>query len=199
VMGDRQALQARQTSFYEQVSQRHGLLKPQSTRLRPEAKQRAVSAVLAHLRASNDAVLKSAVWALVRDLIDHEPLRWVECFGLEVDCSPKSKQARTMAQIFTSKGKGANKEKPTNKSAIGNLPAENTNPYLCVGVSSKLPLPIATKKPLIEVRERESDCTPDKGYWDENTGEWCKIAAKVQTNKLQAQQWVKSALEVLHV
>jgi hypothetical protein len=32
VMGNRQALQARQTSFYEQVSQRYGLLKPRSTR-----------------------------------------------------------------------------------------------------------------------------------------------------------------------
>jgi hypothetical protein len=145
MMGDRQVLQARQTSFYEQVSQRHGLLKPQSTRLRPDAKQGAASAVLAHLRASKDGVLKSAAWPLVRDLIDHDPMRWAECLGLDIQTDEKPKKLRTVAQIFTSKGKGAQKEKPANKTPIGNLSAENTNPYLCVGVSSKLPLPVSTK------------------------------------------------------
>ncbi len=198
VMGNRQALQARQTSFYEQVSQRYGLLKPRSTRPSPEAKQSAVSAVLAHLRVSNDAILKSAAWALVRDLIDHEPIRWAECLGVEVESSSKPKQARTMAQIFTSKGKGAQKEKPANKTPIGNLTAQNNNPYLCVGVSSKSCLPTATKEPLIEVRERESDCTPDKGYWDENTGEYIKVTPRVKTNKLAAQQWVNKALAGVH-
>jgi Plasmid recombination enzyme len=194
VMGDRKALQARQTSFYEQVSQRYRLLKPQSTRLSPEAKKRATSAVLAHIRATNDAVQKSSAWALVRDLIAHEPMRWAECLGVEIESSSKPKQARTMAQIFTSKGKGAQKEKPANKTPIGNLPAKNTNPYLCVGVSSKSCLPTATKEPVIEVRERESDCTLDNGYWDENTGEYVKVTPRVQTNKLEAQRWVKQAL-----
>jgi hypothetical protein len=175
VMGDRQVLQARQTSFYEQVS-------PQSTRLRPDAKQGAASAVLAHLRASNDAVLKSATWPLVRDLIDHDPMRWAECLGLGIQTDEKPKKLRTVAQIFTSKGKGVQKEKPAHKTPIGNLPAENTNPYLCVGVSSKSSLPIATKEPLIEVRERESDCTTDKGYLDENTGLNLKVTARVQPN-----------------
>jgi hypothetical protein len=195
MMGNRQALQARQTSFYEQVSQRYGLLKPQSTRLSPEAKQGAISAVLAHLRTSNDAVLKSAAWPLVRDLIDYEPMRWAECLSLEVDCSPKPKKLRTLTQIFTSKGKGAQKEKPAYKTPIGNLPAENNNPYLSVGVSSKSPFLMAAKEPEIEVRERESDCTPDKGYWDENTGDYHKVTSRVQTNKLAAQYWVKKALE----
>jgi Plasmid recombination enzyme len=198
VMGDRQTLQARQTSFYEQVSQRYGLLKPQSTRIRPEARQGAANAVLVHLRATNDTVLKSAAWALVRDLIDHEPMRWAECLGVEVDNSPKPKKARTMVQIFTSKGKGAQKEKPANKTPIGNLPAKNTNPYVSVGVSSQSSLPIAVNEPEIEVRERETDQTSDNGYWDENTGEWCNVSARVLTNKLAAQQWVKRALALSH-
>jgi hypothetical protein len=194
VMGDRQALQARQTSFYEQVSKRYGLLKPQSTRLRPDAKQRAAGAVLAHLRANNDAVLKSAAWPLVAEQIAHDPVPWVECLGLDIQTDEKPKKLRTVAQIFTSKGKGAQKEKPVNKTPIGNLSAENTNPYLCVGVPSKPCLPTSTKEPLIEVRERESDGTPDKGYWDDNMGEWRKVAAKAQVTKLAAQQWVKRAV-----
>ncbi len=196
VMGNRQTLQARQTSFYEQVSQRYGLLKPHSTRQSPEAKQKATSAVLAKLRATNDTVLKSAAWPLVRDLITHDPLRWAECLGLEVDSSPKPKKLRTMAQIFTSKGKGVQKEKPTHKTPIGNLPTKNTNPYLCVGVSSKSPFLMAAKEPAIEVRERESDCTLENGYWDETTGEYLKVTAMVQPNKLAARQWVESALKL---
>jgi hypothetical protein len=196
MMGNRQTLQARQTSFYEQVSKRYGLLKPQSTRLSPEAKQKATGAVLAHLRATNDAAQKSAAWALIRDLIGHDPMLWVDCLGLKVKSSPKPKQVRTMAQIFTSRGKGAQKEKPVNKTPIGNLPAENTNPYLCVGVSSEPTLPRATKEPLIEVRERESECTTDKGYWNENLGEWREVPAREKTTKLAAQQWVKTALHL---
>jgi hypothetical protein len=198
MMGNRQTLQGRQTSFYEQVSKRYGLLKPQSKQLSPEAKQKAIGVVLAHLRATNDAALKSAAWALVRDLIGHEPMRWAECLGVEVESSSKPKQARTMAQIFTSKGKEAQEEKHTHKTPIGNLPAENNNPYLCVGVSSKSPFVMAAKEPGIEVRERESDCTPDNGYWDENTGEYIKLTPRVQTNKLQAQQWVNQALAGVH-
>jgi hypothetical protein len=194
MMGNRQTLQARQTSFYEQVSKRYGLLKPQSTRLSPEARRKATGAVLAHLRASNDAAQKSAAWALIRDLIGHDPIRWADCLGLKVESSPKPKQLRTMAQIFTSPGKGAQKEKPVHKTPIGDLPNENTNPYLCVGVSSEPTLPRATKEPLIEVRERESDCTPESGYWDATTGEYRKVDARAQRNKLAAQQWVKTAL-----
>lgn len=141
-------------------------------------------------------MLKSAAWALVRDLIEHDPMPWVGCLGLKVNCSPKPKQARTMAQIFTSKGKGGQKEKPANKTPIGNLPAENTNPYLCVGVLSKASLSIAVNEHEIEVRERESDFTPGNGHWDENTGEWRKIAVKVQANKIEARQWVESALKL---
>jgi hypothetical protein len=178
LMGNRQTLQARQTHFYEQVSQRYGLQKPQSTRLSPEARLGATSTVLAHLRATNDAVQKSAAWALVRDLIALDPMRWTECLGLVVDCNPKPKKLRTMAQIFTSQGKGAQTAKPANQTPIGNLSAQNTNPYLCVGVSSKPNESTTTKQPEIEVRERESDCTPYKGYWDENTDDWCKATAR---------------------
>jgi hypothetical protein len=144
LMGNRQTLQARQTSFYEQVSQRYGLTKPQGKRMSPEARKAAANAVLTHLRATADHAQQSAAWALIRDLISNEPLRWAECLGVSLETAGKPKKLRTVAQIFTSKGKGAQSEKLASKTPIGNLHAERVNPYVSVGVSSKPACPIAT-------------------------------------------------------
>ncbi len=103
MMGHRAKLLAMQQSFFDDVAARHGL-KKSPARLVGASKQAATVAVLQSLRAASDPALKSEVWAAFRECIERDPAPFLLALGIESKMPPK--QMRTMAQIFTGKGKG---------------------------------------------------------------------------------------------
>lgn len=117
LMGNRQTLQARQADFYRNVGQRHGLAAPRKARQSAAERQAIAGRVLTHLRNTNDAALKSAGWALIRDHIGADPFAWATGLGLEVAQPKPPKKLRTVAQIFTSKGKGGRLPEPVERRA----------------------------------------------------------------------------------
>lgn len=100
-------LSAMQAQFHLEVASKYGLSKS-PPKLTGEAKEAAVKAVLEKMRETGDKALQSAVWAVIRDSIESDPAPFVAAMGIELQ-APK-KKLRTMAQIFTSKGKGKSKE-----------------------------------------------------------------------------------------
>jgi Plasmid recombination enzyme len=110
MLGGKQKLMALQKDFHLNVASRHGLIKAPA-RLSGTAKQVAAKAVLKRLRETSDGMLHSKVWATLRDVIESDPVRFLEALGIEQERT--TAPGRTMAQIFTSKGKGQI-EKPSN-------------------------------------------------------------------------------------
>lgn len=107
LIGGRPQLLAMQSSFHESVATKHGLRKAPA-RLSGTGKQAAAAMVLTRLKATGDSAMQSDVWATIRDCIENAPERFLEALGMVVDV--KTKAPRTMAQIFTSTGKGPKRE-----------------------------------------------------------------------------------------
>ena len=137
MVGNTQKLLAMQDQFHTEVAQLYGLQKP-SAKLSGTAKRLAAQKVLQAMRNTGDSALKSAAWASIRSAITNDPGPFLLTYGLEPDAPIR--KMKTMAQIFTSTGKGPAKE----KFPIENLKAEketslleNSEPgkkilYLCV-------------------------------------------------------------------
>jgi hypothetical protein len=107
LMGGRSQLLAMQTSFHESVASKHGLRKAPA-RLTGTSKQAAAALVLSRLKETGDSALQSHVWSSIRDCIENAPERFLEALGMVAEA--KTKAPRTMAQIFTSTGKGPKRE-----------------------------------------------------------------------------------------
>ena len=108
LFGNRQRLQFLQNDFHAAVAGRYGLAKAPA-RLQGQAKDKTAQTVIKHIRATNDSVQTSALWQVIRDLIERDPVVFAQALGVEMARSGE-KKARTMAQIFTSKGKGSNEQ-----------------------------------------------------------------------------------------
>ena len=105
--GNRQRYLSRQSDFHIAVAGRYGLARAPA-RLQGQAKEKTAQAVIQHVRAIDDPAQSSALWSVIRDLIDRDPAQFAQSLGIAI-ATPAAKTARTMAQIFTSKGKGSNK------------------------------------------------------------------------------------------
>lgn len=103
MVGNRQKLLAMQADFHTHVASRHGLQKAPK-RLSGTTKRSLVSGVLQRLKSSSDPALKSTVWQAIRVAIERDPALFSNALGIAIPVA--SKRTRTMAQIFTSKGKG---------------------------------------------------------------------------------------------
>ncbi|MBH9577766.1 plasmid recombination protein [Inhella proteolytica] len=177
LVGNKAALQAHFESFFNVVCRRFGLTK--APRLSGPARQTAAAYLLAHIKRIEDAVLRSSLWPTIREVLERDPGPHLASLGLEPPAPPK--RLRTMAQIFTSKGKGPS----TERSPIGfEQPAEDRS--LCsVGFAPPprpaLAHPIAPPDPSADRTEatvgaedfervRESDQSPD--WFDPETGEF---------------------------
>lgn len=125
LVGGKQALLAKQKEFHAEVASQFGLHQAPA-RLSLPAKQACAKAVLRRLRETGDSALQSAAWALIRDAVERDPAPFALALGIELE-APAPKKPRTMAQIFTSKGKGAATEKASNP--IGFKAPEKTEPY----------------------------------------------------------------------
>lgn len=121
-VGGKRNLSELQAKFYKDVASGFGFSKPRS-KLSGHHKTLITRQVLDKLR--NDPAAKSAAWAVIRDTVKRDPMPYALALGINTDgpCN----NSRTMAQIFTSKGKGAKKEKP-----IG---FQTNKPYIVSGLA----------------------------------------------------------------
>jgi hypothetical protein len=108
-VGNKRKLSELQAKFYKDVASKFGFSKPRA-RLSGHTKTQTASQVLDKLR--QDPAAKSLVWAVIRDSVARDPLSYALALGIDTEAGRTEKPAKSMAQIFTSKGKGGNKSKP---------------------------------------------------------------------------------------
>lgn len=104
LFGNRQRLLDLQDGFHAAVSGRYGLSKA-GPALRGQEKESAALAVVQQLRAANDPAQASVVWPIIKNAIDDDPVPFAEYLGIDLAALLR-KPMRTMAQVFTSTGKG---------------------------------------------------------------------------------------------
>ncbi len=104
-LGGRAKLAAMHGAFHAQVAGPYGL-KRAPARLRGNSKAAAASLVLQHMRRTADEALRSPTWGVIREGIERDPAPYLAALGI-VAPAAKARPLRTMAAIFTSKGKGS--------------------------------------------------------------------------------------------
>lgn len=106
------AVAAMVDSFFDEVGRRYGLSRG-SQRLTAVQRRTLAKSVLEKLNATRDPCLSSPAWQAIRDAIEAVPQSFAEALGVPLSALPlPGKEMRTMAQIFTSPGKGAKHEVP---------------------------------------------------------------------------------------
>ena len=213
MLGGKQKLMEMHKQFHHDVAGRHGLSKAPA-RLTGASKQAVAKQVLQKLRETGDSALQSAAWAAIRAAVESDPMQFVMTLGVEQQAPQKKR--RTMAAIFTSKGKGSTKE----ANPIGFTPPTNRQTLCSVGFtpksSSTTPAAVSELSTVAggtydvptdavdnsgsgastvseTIRVRESELDP--ALYDPTTGEYFKPLPKPARRQKQAvDAWVKSAL-----
>lgn len=199
LVGNKPKFLKMQKDFHDKVASKYGLRKAPA-RLSGPAKQSASAAVIKRLRETGDTALKSAAWATIRDKIENDPAPFLMAMGIVVEAP--AKELRTMAQIFTSTGKGGKTEKP---SPIGQAkrPAAKPLPLSCVGQAfqstPKAPPELVesiTDSPAlsmaIEVRVRDCDQPVDRFH---DGDYYPQPSPPARRQRQAADAWTRSALE----
>jgi len=104
---DRTNTKAMSESFLKQVASVYGL--KMTERLTGKRKGDAVATVLGFIENSDRGLLQSSAWVAIRQAIERNPAPFLTAYGIELEKKPPAK-LKTMAQIFTSAGKGAKRE-----------------------------------------------------------------------------------------
>jgi len=105
LMGNTGNLNRLRNLFHNEVARNYGLSR-NSKRLTSEQKQTIEAQVLWRLKP--DPVMKSKIWACVRDVIHKDPLPFAQMLG--IDKPDSHRKTKTFVQIMTSKGKGKSYE-----------------------------------------------------------------------------------------
>ena len=181
--GNRQRLQFLHNDFHNAVAGRYGFARAPA-RLQGQAKEKTAQAVIQHVRATNDTAQSSALWSVIRDLIDRDPAQFAQSLGIEI-ATPAAKAARTMAQIFTSKGKGSNKpSKPigfaTSPKPIGLETIAEPLTLCSVGFARK-PLPTQAVRQAIQQHQHDDDRVIDR--------EGCEVVDWTDADQFEADAW----------
>jgi hypothetical protein len=98
---------AMRDSFGRQIAAKYGL--SMVDKMTGKRKGDAVALVLADIEMHQRAVIASNLWQPLRQAIERNPAPFIASMGLAVVDRP-AKKMKTMAQIFTSTGKGAKRE-----------------------------------------------------------------------------------------
>jgi len=86
-------------------------MKPPPSKLSGSSRATGALMVLARLESTQDAILRSVLWDVIRDGIKADPATYMAALGISREVvKPKAVQ-KTMAQIFTSPGRGPKVEK----------------------------------------------------------------------------------------
>lgn len=106
----RQELSELRESFAK-LALSYGLREP-LRRLHGAAREDAAQAVLAHLEATRDPLLQSALWFMVKSDITRTPARYAAKLGITLaEKKTPAKKLKSMAEVFTGKGKGPKAER----------------------------------------------------------------------------------------
>jgi hypothetical protein len=218
-VGNKRKLTELQAKFFKDVAAGFGFSKPRA-RLSGKHKEQVTRQVLDKLR--QDPAAKSATWAVIRDSVERDPMPYALALGIVITDTP-SKHAKTVAQIFTSKGKGRQKEKPIGfqpekpnrvsgspeaqtlglcreslTSMHQNAPPAPANPS--IDDASLKAEHHEAEKPVQQaveddqtVRIREGDLPADS--YDPDTGEFFPKVPKANTKRANADRWVRQELE----
>lgn len=184
LVGDRTRLQAMQTSFYEQVGRRHGLIRPKPPRrITAATRYKSASIILTTLQSDpaliDSPTLESAL--LITFARDPEPL--LESLGLSVPHPPKN--TKSFVEIMTKPCKPENPigfASRSNPIGFGDRAIEKEQTLSCVGFTLPKP-PISSAKrtesalpeaqpPDPDDYQRIRDDDQDAGHWDSETGEF---------------------------
>jgi hypothetical protein len=92
-------------SFERDVARGFGLKKPPG-RMTGATRGQAARLVLERLESTQDPVTRSALWLTTRRAIEHDPAPYLAALSIELDLVEPARKTRTMAEIFTSPGKG---------------------------------------------------------------------------------------------
>ena len=170
---DRTNTKALQASFAQQVASAYGL--KMGERLTGNRKGEAVAKLLGHIEKHDRGLLLSPTWQPLRQAIERNPAPFLSAYGLELE-NKLPANLKTMAQIFTSTGKGAKREtlhlpkrnpigiafqvnKPAQANPIGiQNKGEKHRSLSCVGIApfqSNIEPSYALKPESICVRETE--------------------------------------------
>lgn len=219
LLGNKPKLVAMQNNFHDKVATKYGLKKAPK-KLYGAAKTTAVAQVLQRLKELSDPVLDSLIWPEVLATIETDPLPFLPNLEIKQPTAPPKKM-RTVAEIFTSKGKGPKFEKNPIGQAKPIPPAAAKSLLLpCVGqrfhLSPNNPVAVIELRTVAggacdvptdavgnsvsdaftgqeTIRVRENDLDP--ALYDPTTGEYFKRPPAPDRNQRQAaESWVKSAL-----
>ena len=138
---DRPATAKLHTAFAS-VAKEFGLMPPPAN-LSGASRLNGTQMVLARLESTQDAILRSALWDTTRDAIKANPAPYMAALGINRDVVKPKAALRTMAQIFTSPGRGPKVEQQKPIGLEHNSSRNRTLP--CVGFDSQEPLMAATK------------------------------------------------------
>ena len=192
-------------SFAKGVAAAFGL-KPPPGKLDGVARVQAAQTVLDHLESTQDAILGSLLWLEVKQDIERDPARFLARLGIEIAGPPKADKLKSMAQIFTSPGKGPRVEcgvNPTMKlvsskpKGIGRVHVtapDNARNLSCVGFAP-FKAPTARAIPALPETTRIRDCDLDPTNFDPDTGEFSQPSpAPSHQQRSSADQWVATQL-----
>jgi hypothetical protein len=186
-VGYKSNLKSKHQSFYLEVGSRFGLRKPPE-RLSLMDRRKFASLVIANLKHAGDPALESIVWIAIRDCIERDPLAFGFQCGIDVP-SRTLRPLKTMAQIFTSKGRGRS-------SSCGRSSSKNLS---CVGFADLSPPSEGHRLhdisfPLRETRIREAE--QDPANFDSIRGEFYQPPkTKKRSLKSDSQEWVSKELK----
>jgi hypothetical protein len=221
IVGGKQKLLVMHKQFHLDVAGRYGLNKAPA-RLTGATKESASKAILQRLRETGDSALQSKLWAAVRDKIESDPAAFL--MALDIELKAPTKKLKTMAQIFTGKGRGSDKEamsidfatpskdrslcsvdfpaKPTPLTATKPAPAPTLAKLPLIDSDGVIAEPdgmvyekiVDVEVPIIETT-RVRDCDQDPKLYDPTTGEFFRRPPPaVRLQKQAAEAWVTAAL-----
>ena len=141
----RAELAAMRDDFHSKVGKLYGLKK--AARMDGATRGALVSAVLQRLNTTGDPMMRSAAWMAIRKAIERDPEPFAQALGVEV--AAPARKLRTMAEIFTSKGRKTAEDqslgfKPQ-KQSLG-FKAKKDRSLSCVGFAHSS-TPTATPDP----------------------------------------------------
>lgn len=106
LVGSKGKLHGCKLSFETEVCRLFGVKVLMADGLKCADKRDASKAVNGYLTAVNDPVLKSAIWDVVHGNINVRPEPYLQSLGFDVEQFRQTKKMKTVAEIFTSPGKG---------------------------------------------------------------------------------------------
>jgi hypothetical protein len=126
-------------SFEQDVAHKHGLRAMSKKNMSALERNEQSQMVLDYLQRSHDPVVKSHIWAFVRQEIQLRPEGYLDSLGLLYAPTKVAKKIRTSTQIMTSVGRRTSQDREARKDMNAYVPCgPDLNQYpSCVGIAQK--------------------------------------------------------------